>query len=187
MDIISIFLIGVGLAMDAFSVAVSDGIALKKPTFLQSVKISFFFGLFQFIMPCIGYLLGSAFASYIQTFDHWIAFILLLFVGGKMIFDSVHEENSEKSVSNPLSFSTLLISAIATSIDALAVGVTFATVSTPVIFASALIGIVTFAISLAGVFIGSCFGDLFGSKSETAGGIVLICIGVKILAEHLFF
>lgn len=188
MDIISILLIGVGLAMDAFSVSVTDGIFLKKPTVLQATKIAFFFGMFQFIMPCIGYLLGSAFASYIQAFDHWIAFVLLAFIGGKMLIEAMNEKDEdEKEIKNPLSFTTLFVLAVATSIDALAVGVTFATINVPLIFASTLIGIVTFIISFAGVFLGSCCGNLFGNKAEIVGGLVLIGIGLKIFIEHMFF
>lgn len=171
--------------MDAFSVSVTDGIVLKKPSLPQAAKIALFFGAFQFIMPCIGYLLGSAFASYIQAFDHWIAFILLAFIGGKMLFEAIR--GKEEEIKNPLSLSTLLVLAVATSIDALAVGVTFATVNAPLLFASSIIGIVTFVISLAGVFLGSRFGNLFGNKAEIAGGLVLIGIGIKIFAEHVFF
>lgn len=186
MDIISIVLIGIGLAMDAFSVSVTDGIVLKKPTVYQAGKIALFFGAFQFMMPCLGYLLGSAFAQYIEAFDHWIAFILLGFIGGKMVYESLTEKE-ESEIKNPLSFMTLLVLAIATSIDALAVGVTFATISVPVLSASAIIGVVTFFISFAGVYIGSRFGNLFGNKAEIAGGLVLIGIGIKILVEHFFF
>ena len=187
MGIISIILIGVGLAMDAFSVSVTDGILLKKPTVFQAGKIAFFFGAFQFIMPCLGFLLGSAFKRYIEAFDHWIAFILLIFIGGKMIFEAIFKKEDDEEIKNPLSFITLLILAIATSIDALAVGVTFATISVPVVYASTVIGAVTFAISFAGVYIGSRCGDLFGNKSEIVGGLVLSAIGIKILVEHLFF
>ncbi|MDD6734993.1 MAG: manganese efflux pump MntP family protein [Clostridiales bacterium] len=187
MDILSIILIGIGLAMDAFSVSVTDGIVLKKPSFPQAAKIALFFGAFQFIMPCIGYLLGSAFASYIQASDHWIAFILLAFIGGKMLFEAIRGNDDGEEIKNPLSFSTLLVLAVATSIDALAVGVTFATVNAPLLFASSIIGTVTFVISLAGVFLGSRFGNLFGNKAEIAGGLVLIGIGIKIFAEHVFF
>ncbi|MBE7015637.1 MAG: manganese efflux pump [Ruminococcaceae bacterium] len=186
MDIISIILVGIGLAMDAFSVSVSEGIILKKPTLGQSAKIALFFGAFQFIMPCAGYLLGSAFAHYITAFAHYIAFVLLGFIGGKMIYEAVYEKE-DGEIKNPLSFNTLLVLAIATSIDALAVGVTFATVHTPVVFASAIIGIVTYAISFCGVYIGSKCGNLLGNKAEILGGMVLIGIGTKILIEHLFF
>lgn len=186
MDLITILLIGVGLAMDAFSVSITSGIVLKKPTFLQGAKISFFFGLFQFLMPCIGYLLASSFSKYITAFDHWIAFVLLVFIGGKMLFEAF-EEKDEEEIKNPLSLSTLLILSIATSIDALAVGVTFATMAVSVISASAIIGAVTFLICMAGVFLGKSFGSRLGNRAEIAGGAVLILIGIKILAEHLFF
>lgn len=186
MDIITILFIGVGLAMDAFSVSVTDGIILKKPSVCQASKIALFFGAFQFLMPCIGYFLASSFARYITAFDHWIAFILLAFVGGKMLIEAVHEKE-EGEIENPLSLSTLFVLAIATSIDALAVGVTFATMSVSVVFASAIIGGITFVICLAGVFIGSKFGNFLGNKAEIAGGLVLVAIGVKILVEHLFF
>lgn len=187
MDIWTIFLTGVGLAMDAFSVSVTDGIVLKKPTLLQSAKIALFFGVFQFIMPCIGYFLASSFSEYITAFDHWIAFVLLAFIGGKMLFEALTEKDGTEEIKNPLFASTLTILAIATSIDALAVGVTFATVPMPIsiLAASALIGITTFAICLTGVFIGSKFGNLLGNKAEIVGGVVLIFIGIKVLLEHL--
>lgn len=185
MDLITIFLIGVGLAMDAFSVSITSGIVLKKPTFLQGAKISFFFGLFQFLMPCAGYLLASSFSKYITAFDHWIAFVLLVFIGGKMLIEAFEEKNEE--IKNPLSLSTLLVLSVATSIDALAVGVTFATMAVSVVSASAVIGVITFAICMAGVFIGRSFGNRLGNRAEIAGGVVLILIGIKILAEHLFF
>ena len=189
MDIISILLVGIGLAMDAFSVSVTGGILLKKPRLSQVSKIAMFFGGFQFLMPCIGYLLGSAFAKYITAFDHYIAFVLLGFIGGKMLYEAICEKEEEEDIKNPVSFKTLTILAIATSIDALAVGVTFATVplAIHVSLASVLIGIVTYAISAGGVFIGSKCGNLLGNKAEILGGIVLIGIGTKILIEHLFF
>lgn len=187
MDIFTILLIGLGLSMDAFSVSVTDGIVLKKPKPLESAKISLFFGGFQFVMPCIGYILASSFSKYITAFDHWIAFLLLAFIGGKMIYEAICEKEEDGEIKNPLSSSTLLVLAIATSIDALAVGVTFATMAVSVLWASLIIGIMTFIISFAGVYIGSRFGNLLGNKAEIVGGIVLIGIGVKILAEHLFF
>lgn len=187
MDILSIIMIALGLSMDAFSVSITEGIILKQPRLSQSLKIGLFFGGFQFLMPLIGYLLGSAFAKYITAFDHYIAFVLLSFIGGKMIYDAVSEKEEKGEIKNPLSFNTLLILAVATSIDALAVGVTFATVATPILFASALIGIITYAISVSGVYIGSKCGNLLGNKAEILGGIVLIGIGAKILIEHLFF
>lgn len=188
MDIVSVLLIGIGLAMDAFSVSVTDGIVLKKPNPMQAAKIALFFGGFQFLMPCAGYLLGSAFARYITAFDHWVAFALLAFIGGKMLFEAISEKEEEE-IKNPLSFATLIVLAVATSIDALAVGVTFATMPEVLTIweASAVIGIVTFFISYGGVYIGSKCGNLLGNKAEIAGGIVLVGIGIKILIEHLFF
>ncbi len=188
MGIISVFLIGVGLAMDAFSVSVTDGIVLKNPKVSEAAKIALFFGIFQFLMPCIGFVLGSAFAKYITAFDHWIAFVLLAFIGGKMLFEAIGKKEEEE-IKNPLSFGTLIVLAVATSIDALAVGVTFATISGALSIwsASAVIGVVTFFISFVGVYIGSKCGNLLGNKAEIAGGLVLVGIGAKILIEHLFF
>ncbi|MBQ7986140.1 MAG: manganese efflux pump [Clostridia bacterium] len=187
MDIITILLLGLGLAMDAFSVSVTDGIILKKPRFCGASKIALFFGGFQFLMPVLGYLLGSAFARYITAFDHWLAFCLLGFIGAKMIWESLHEKDECDEVKNPLDTYTLFILAIATSIDALAVGITFATMSVSVLFASTIIGVMTFAICLLGVYLGSWCGNLLGNKAEITGGLVLIGIGLKILIEHLFF
>lgn len=187
MNFITVLIIGISLAMDAFSVSVTDGIVLKTPKPQQAAKIALFFGAFQFLMPCAGYILGSAFAKYITAFDHWIAFILLAFIGGKMLFEAICEKEETEEIKNPLSPATLLVLAVATSIDALAVGVTFATVGVSILSASVLIGIVTFFISFAGVYIGSKCGNLLGNKAEIAGGLVLIGIGIKILIEHLFF
>lgn len=187
MDIYTILLIGLGLAMDAFSVSVTDGIVLKKPRLSEASKIAFFFGGFQFLMPVLGYLLGSAFARYITAFDHWIAFCLLGFIGAKMIWEALHEEEQCDDMKNPLDNYTLFILGIATSIDALAVGVTFATMAVSVLFASAIIGVMTFFICLLGVYLGSWCGNLLGNKAEIVGGVVLVGIGIKILIEHLFF
>lgn len=187
MDIFTIVLIGIGLAMDALSVSVTDGIVLKKPRLCQATKIAFFFGGFQFLMPVLGHLLGSAFAKHITAFDHWIAFFLLGFIGTKMIWESMHGKDECNEFNNPLDTYTLFILGIATSIDALAVGVTFATMAVSVLFASAIIGIITFFICLLGVYLGSWCGNLLGNKAEIIGGLVLIGIGIKILIEHLFF
>ncbi len=189
MDIISVFLTGCGLAMDAFSVAVTDGITLKKPKLIQTVKIALFFGFFQFLMPCLGYLFASIFSRFIESCAPWIAFVLLSFIGIKMISETLGTKE-DVPAENPLSFKALTILAIATSIDALAVGVVFATsmMTLPiVILSSLLIGVITFIISFAGVYIGAKCGDILGNKAEIAGGLVLVAIGIKILAEHLFF
>lgn len=187
MDICTIIIIGIGLAMDAFSVSVTDGIILKKPRPAEALKIAAFFGGFQFLMPILGYILGSAFAKYITAFDHWVAFVLLGFIGAKMIWEAVHGDDECKNLNNPIDTYTLFILGIATSIDALAVGITFATMSVSVLFASGLIGIITLLICLLGVYLGSLCGKCLGNKAEIAGGLVLIGIGIKILIEHLLF
>lgn len=185
--IIEAIFLGIGLAMDAFSVSVSDGIMLGRARLSQAGKIALFFGAFQFIMPVLGYIAGSTFAGIIEAFDHWVAFVLLAFIGGKMIFEAFSGDKENESLSDPLGLKTLFILAVATSIDALAVGVTFATIAAPVLISSAIIGVVTFIISASGVMLGSKFGDLFGNKAEIAGGAILVLIGAKILIEHLFF
>ena len=188
MDFITLTLIAIGLAMDAFSVAVTDGIILKNIRINYALKIGLFFGLFQFGMLFLGDILGGTFSSYVSACDHWIAFFLLLFIGGKMFYDAVFDKEEEvDEVKNPLGFKTLTILAIATSIDALAVGVSFAAMNTNIFTASAVVGAVAFIFSFAGVYIGAKFGNIFGNKSEIIGGLVLMGIGVKILVEHLFF
>ncbi len=196
MDFVSVFVIALALAMDAFSVSVTSGMVLKKIG-KGALKIGLFFGGFQFIMPCIGYFLGSTFSTLISSCDHWIAFLLLAFIGGKMLYEAFSHHDEEK-IENPLNTKLLTMLAIATSIDALAVGVTFATIGMKVfsgaifpelslICASGMIGIVAFALSAIGVVIGNKCGNLFGNKAEVLGGLVLIGIGIKILVEHLFF
>lgn len=185
--VIQALFIGIGLAMDAFSVSVSDGILLGKARLHQVIKIAFFFGGFQFLMPVLGYLAGSTFSGIIESYDHWVAFVLLGILGIKMIYEAVKGDEDEEHIANPLALKTLTILAIATSIDALAVGVTFATISAPVILSSAIIGVVTFIICTAGVYLGSYCGNIFGNKAEIAGGVILILIGTKILIEHTLF
>lgn len=198
MDILSVFFVALALAMDAFSVSVTSGIVLKRIRFGAMAKIGFFFGAFQFIMPCLGYLLGSAFSAFISAFDHWIAFVLLAFIGGKMLYEAICKKEEDEEIKNPLDNRLLTMLAIATSIDALAVGVTFATMGMGVITpcsmacaallpAAGIIGAVAFLLSAAGVYIGGKFGNLFGNKAEILGGVVLVGLGIKILAEHLFF
>ena len=187
MDIVSLFFIAVGLAMDAFSVAVTDGITLRRVRIRDALLVGVFFGGFQFVMPCIGWLLGSTFSSYIQQCDHWIAFVLLAFIGGKMIYEALKPGEDTGAVRNPLDLKVLTLLAIATSIDALAVGVTFATMHVSLLSAACVIGVVAFVFSAVGLFIGNKFGNLFGNQAEIIGGVVLIGIGLKILIEHLFF
>jgi len=175
---------GFSLAMDAFSASVTDGIILQKVKWQNAAKIALFFGFFQFLMPVLGYLAGITFSGVIESYDHWVAFFLLLIIGGKMIFEAIKSGGEEENAKNPLGFTTLLLLAIATSIDALAVGVTFATIHTPVISSSLVIGVVTFILSFIGVFLGSKCGDIFGNKAEITGGTILILIGLKILLEH---
>ena len=184
MDFISVFIIAIALAMDAFSVAITSGIIFKKIHPWGMVKTGLFFGVFQFLMPCLGFLLGSAFANFISSCDHWIAFALLGFIGGKMLYEAIKgDEDEGEEIKNPLDNKLLTMLAIATSIDALAVGVTFATMGMSIVGAvtfgqlnllisSAIIGIVAFVLSAIGVFIGGKCGNLFGNKAEILGGIV---------------
>ena len=193
MDILSIFLIAVGLAMDAFAVSVSNGILIKKLTLPIVLKFAVFFGAFQFVMPLLGWRLGITFSASIASFDHWIAFGLLSLIGGKMLLDifkpagedEVGEvnETDEKKI---LSLRNMTILAVATSIDAMAVGVSFAVIETNILFASAIIGIVAFVLSAVGVIIGKKLGDIFKKGAELFGAVILILIGFKILIEHLF-
>lgn len=183
MDFISLLFLAVALAMDAFSVSVTDGLIVKDFKITDAVKIGLFFGAFQFIMPCIGNFLASFATGYIERFDHWIAFGLLAFLGARMIWEALHGENEIPQ--NPLKLSTLFLMAIATSIDALAAGVSLAAVSAPIIFSSAIIGIVAFVFSFGGMYAGRKFGDLLGNKAEILGGVILILIGAKTLIEHL--
>jgi len=182
MGFLELFLIGVGLSADAFAVAVCKGLSMRKINYRQSVVIALFFGGFQALMPLIGWGLGKQFEEYIVSIDHWIAFALLGYIGGKMIWDAFREEES-----CPVSFDLkeLLIMAIATSIDALAVGITFAFLKVEIFQAITIIGCTTFALSLVGVFIGNRFGSRYKSKATLAGGVILILIGLKILLEHL--
>lgn len=178
--------------MDAFSVAITDGIVLNKALkFRNALKIALFFGAFQAVMPCIGWGLGINFKSYIESIDHWIALVLLGFIGGKMIYEGlkndVDAEEDEENNKNPLDNKVLTMLAVATSIDALAVGVTLATTDFPILTAAGVIGAVAFVISVIGVYIGNKFGNLFGNKADIVGGLVLVGIGVKMLIEHLFF
>ena len=151
--------------------------------FYDAIKVGLFFGVFQFLMPCIGNLVSGFATDIVERFDHWIAFVLLGFLGLHMIWESRTEQEIPK---NPLKNSSLLLAAIATSIDALAAGVTLAAVDTPILFSSAVIGITAFLFSFGGVFIGKKFGGFLGSKAECIGGIILILIGIKTLVEHLY-
>lgn len=184
MGIVELVLIGVGLAMDAFAVSICKGLSMKKKiNYKKALIVALYFGLFQGGMPLIGYLLGVSFEEIVLSIDHWIAFILLSVIGIGMIKESLGDE--EESLNDKVDFKTMIILAIATSIDALAIGVTFAFLNVNIIFASLLICVITFVISYFGVVFGNKFGDKFGSKAELVGGIILILMGLKILLEHL--
>ena len=183
MSLFELFVLAVGLSMDAFAVSVCKGLAMKQITFEKAAIVGAWFGGFQALMPLIGWLLGSRFKSYITAIDHWIAFVLLLIIGANMIKESF--DKSEESANASLGFKIMLMLAIATSIDALAVGVTFAFLKVAIVSAVSFIGIVTFVCSAAGVKIGSIFGTKYSKKAELFGGVVLILIGSKILVEGL--
>lgn len=188
MSIVDILLLGVGLSMDAFAVAICKGLAMRKVNKGQMFIIALFFGGFQALMPLIGWALGTTFAKKIVAYDHWIAFILLLYVGGKMIVDAIKEWKEEDIVCKmdpPLDYKELTLLAIATSIDALACGVTFSFEENFNIFkAIAIIGVTTFIISSGGVYVGNIFGDKYKAKAQLLGGIILVLLGIKILLEH---
>lgn len=184
MGIFELFLLGVGLSMDAFAVSICKGLAAKKVGLRHMCTAGLWFGGFQALMPLLGFFLGSAFYRYITAFDHWIAFVLLAFIGGKMIREAMEPDDVSEEDSS-FGAGTMLIMAIATSIDALAVGITFAFLQVRIWLAVGLIGLTTFAFSAAGVRIGSIFGAKWKAKAETAGGVILILIGLKILLEHL--
>jgi putative Mn2+ efflux pump MntP len=184
MKIIEILLLGISLSMDAFAVSICKGLSMKKINWKKAIIIGLYFGIFQALMPAIGYFLGTTFQSLLTSIDHWIAFILLALIGGKMIREALSEDENENCNDN-VDFKTMIVLAIATSIDALAVGITFAFLDVNVPIAVSLIGITTFIISLIGVKIGNKFGSKYENKAEIAGGVVLILIGLKILLEHL--
>ena len=184
MSFFEIFFIGIGLAMDAFAVSICKGLSMKKMNWNDGILIALYFGIFQALMPMLGYFLGTTFSEFVKNIDHWIAFILLMLIGGNMIKEAIFDKKDDKENSK-VDVKTMLILAIATSIDALAIGVTFAFFEVNIIVAISVIGIITFGLSLIGVKIGNKFGDKFESKAEIAGGIILIIIGLKILLEHL--
>lgn len=186
MGLFELFLIGIGLSMDAFAVAVCKGLCMTKINKTHALIIALFFGGFQFLMPVIGWLLGTQFERYIVSFDHWIAFALLAFIGGKMIYEALGDDEDEAcSTDKRLDLKELTLLAIATSIDALAVGITFAFLKVNILPAASLIGVTTFTLSLGGVVIGNRFGSRYKKKAEICGGVILILIGLKILLEHL--
>lgn len=185
MAVYELFLIAVGLSMDAFAVSVCKGLAMKKSTWPKACVVGLYFGIFQAVMPLIGYFLGVQFKNVITSVDHWIAFILLGVIGANMVRESRGgcDECAESDAS--LDVKTMFGLAVATSIDALAIGVTFAFLEVAIVPAVSFIGVITFTISVAGVKIGNIFGTKYKAKAELAGGVILILMGIKILVEHL--
>ena len=183
MGMLELFLIAVGLSMDAFAVSVCKGLSVRKAEFKHSLCVGLYFGGFQALMPLIGYLLGTQFESFIVSIDHWIAFILLGFIGGNMIREAMSKD--EEQLDDSFSVKTMITLAIATSIDALAMGVTFAFLRVNIVYAVLFIGVITFVLSAIGLKVGNVFGAKYKSKAELMGGIVLILMGTKILREHL--
>ena len=182
MHFAELLLIAVGLSMDAFAVAVCKGLSVKKLRPRHALLAGLWFGGFQFLMPVIGYLLGYRFEGLIQSIDHWIAFVLLSLIGGNMIRESFSDE---EELNDDFGLKTMLLLAVATSIDALAVGVTFAFLSVKILPAAGLIGLTTFLLSICGICIGRYFGAKYKAGAERLGGVILILIGLKILLEHL--
>ena len=186
--LVEFLLLGVGLAMDAFAVSICKGLAMRKVNKKQAVVIALFFGGFQAIMPIVGWFLCKGFQNYIEAFDHWIAFALLAFIGVKMIIETLREKEDDvviEEMDPPLDMKEMLMLAIATSIDALAVGISLAALDRPIVESAAIIGVVTFVISIIGVYIGKFFGNRYKKRAELTGGIILVLIGVKILCEHM--
>jgi len=184
MSIITILFIAFGLSMDAFAISITSGLIIKRLKITHALRIAFFFGLFQAIMPIIGWLAGITLKNFIAGTDHWIAFGLLSFIGCKMIYESTKMERNEKEF-DPLNTYVLLLLSIATSVDALAVGLSLSLLKILIVTPAVIIGIVTFLLCLIGVYIGDKFGHFFERKIEVFGGLVLIGIGIKILIQHL--
>jgi manganese efflux pump family protein len=184
MNFVTIFLLAVGLGVDAFSVAIGIGAANTKRSWGPMLRLSAAFGLFQFMMPLVGWLAGLTVVNFIDGFDHWIAFALLAYVGGKMIWEGLEKESNEKKADQTRGLPLLLLS-IATSIDALAVGFSFSILKLPILFPATIIGVVCFIMTAVGMVFGKVLARIFGKKVEIFGGIVLIAIGVKILMDHL--
>ena len=189
MNAVELIILAVGLSMDAFAVAICKGLSMKEVSFKEMAIVGLWFGGFQALMPLIGYFLGEACEKYIEQVDHWVAFILLALIGALMIKESFEKEEKkeeEEKNSSPLAFRTMLTMAIATSIDALAVGISFGILpDVDITVAVSSIGIITFILSAVGVKIGNVFGAKYKSKAEFAGGLILLLLGIKILLEHL--
>lgn len=182
MGITEIILIGIGLAMDAFAVSICKGLSMKKINWKKTIIIAIYFGAFQAIMPSLGYCFGTTCQTFVNKLDHWVAFILLTIIGANMIKESFSKES--ENFNDKIDFKTMSILALATSIDALTVGISFAFLKINLLLAVSIIGVVTFAISIIGVKIGNKFGKKYENKAEFAGGLILIFIGIKMLIEH---
>lgn len=192
MGFIELFLVAVGLSMDAFAVSICKGLGMRKVNWRHAFVIALFFGAFQGIMPLIGWAAGTQFAELIEPVDHWVAFVLLAFIGGKMIWDGVHEEDEcagcgDDPAPSKLDVKELFLLAIATSIDALAVGISLAFLGANILLAAGVIALTTFLLSFIGVALGNRVGARFNRSAAIAGGIVLVLIGLRILLEHLGF
>ena len=185
MTYLELFFIAVGLSMDAFAVSICKGLSVRQLRPRHAIIAGAYFGGFQALMPVIGWLLGRQFEGLIKSIDHWIAFVLLALIGANMIREAV--KNEEENLNDSFSPRTMLPLAVATSIDALAVGVTFAFLDVDIVPAVSMIGVTTFVLSAIGVKIGNVFGAKYKSKAELAGGVILILLGIKILIQHLFF
>ena len=183
MGILEVVLVAIGLAMDAFAVSICKGLSMKKMSWKKAIIVGGYFGIFQGLMPVIGYFLGTTFENLVTKIDHWIAFGLLVFIGINMLKEAFGKDC--ENCNDNVDFKTMLVLAIATSIDALAVGITFAFLKTNIVLASILIAIITFVVCIIGVKIGNKFGDKYERKAETVGGLILIFMGIKILLEHL--
>lgn len=184
MTLLELFVIAVGLSMDALAVAICKGACMRQSNWKESLLIAFFFGAFQALMPLIGWALGSGFHQYISAYDHYIAFILLGIIGAKLIWDAARADE-EELVCKPLRLPELLLLAIATSIDAMAAGIAFAVLEMNIWLAILLIGLITFTLSLLGTLVGCRFGTKYQARAQRVGGVVLILMGLKILIEHL--
>ena len=183
MGAIEILLISIGLAMDAFAVSVCKGLAMKKMSWKKAIIIGLYFGIFQAVMPVIGYFLGTTFEKFITYVDHWVAFILLVGIGINMVKEAFNKESENRN--DNVDMKTMLVLSIATSIDALAIGITFACLKIHIVMPVITIGLITFIISVIGVKIGNRFGNKYEKKAEIMGGVILILLGIKILLEHL--
>lgn len=186
MGVAELLLLAIGLSMDAFAVSVTNGLCIRKAAWKTALSCGLCFGLFQGAMPSIGFALGRTFTEYVTSIDHYIALVLLAFIGGKMLIDAFKDDDESCDLFSP-ALGLLLVQGVATSIDALAVGVSFAALSVNIVYAASFICCVTFLFSFVGVFIGNRFGTILNSKAQILGGLILIGIGLKIFIEHMFF